>query len=157
LTVWGDHPRKLHPVDYRHGASLPPPQAPKIIPLNTYKKELVGVDLFLDWQDENNERDPNALADILGKINGDELQLVMITNRGQKVWPDGHPDTFCTDHWRCRFQTAGEGPLPGKSITHQQIVSLLQRAHEHGFDFIKMENLYRFDGQLGFSLGQGQV
>ena len=27
----------------------------------------------------------------------------MITNRGTKVWPDGAPETFCTDHWRCRF------------------------------------------------------
>jgi isocitrate dehydrogenase len=25
-----------------------------------------------------------------------------------------------------------------------------------GFDIIKTENLYRFDGKLGFSLGQGQ-
>ncbi len=152
----GKVPKKLQPVDYSHGAGLPKPQPPKIIPLNKQKKELVGVDMFLDWQDEDNNRDPEMLAEILSEINGETLKLVMLTNRGQKVWPDGHPETFCTDHWRCRFQTPGEGPLPGDAINHQQIVDLLQRAHENGFDFIKTENLYRFDGKLGFSLGQGQ-
>jgi isocitrate dehydrogenase len=125
-------------------------------PIRSGHKELVGLDLFLDWQTENG-RDPDELAAALSKINGDELQLVMITNRGQKVWPERHPETFCTDHWRCRFQTPGEGPLPGAAITHAQIVSLLERAHAAGLDFIKIENLYRFDGELGFSLGQGQT
>jgi len=149
----GDFPKKLRAVDYDHGASLPKPMPPKIVPPGG--KELVGVDLFLDWQDEEG-RDPNTLGEILSEINGDDLNLVMITNRGQQVWPEGHPDTFCTDHWRCRFQTPGEGPYPGKGITHQQIVDLLQRAEVAGFDFIKMENLYRFGEKLGFSLGQGQ-
>lgn len=27
----------------------------------------------------------------------------MIFNRGTKVWPRGMPETFKTDHWRCRF------------------------------------------------------
>ena len=34
----------------------------------------------------------------------------MITNRGVKVWPEGFPETFCTDHWRCRFV----GKTPGR-------------------------------------------
>jgi isocitrate dehydrogenase len=44
----------------------------------------------------------------------------------------------------------------GSPIDHAQIVSLLQRVAEAGFDFIKTENLYDFDGQPGYSLGQGQ-
>jgi isocitrate dehydrogenase len=33
----------------------------------------------------------------------------MITNRGVKVWPQGFEETFCTDHWRCRYEvTEGE-------------------------------------------------
>jgi isocitrate dehydrogenase len=26
-----------------------------------------------------------------------------IANRGVKVYPNGMPDTFTVDHWRCRF------------------------------------------------------
>jgi isocitrate dehydrogenase len=74
----------------------------------------------------------------------------MITNRGVKVWPGGVPETFCTDHWRCRFMAAsGEA-------AHKQIVALLDRVDAAGLDFIKTENLCTFDGEPGFSLGQGQ-
>jgi len=117
---------------------------------HTVKKELVGVDMFLDWGTPES-RDPNALADALHQISDEHFKLIMITNRGQKVWPNGFPDIFCTDHWRCRFQSSGELP-----ITHQDIIDLLQRAHNIGLDVIKTENLYMFDGVRGFSLGQGQ-
>jgi len=78
----------------------------------------------------------------------------MITNRGVKVWPDGFPETFCTDHWRCRY-------LPPKDkgqtvISNADIVDLLQKIHSIKLDFIKTEHLYNFDGEPGYSLGQGQ-
>jgi isocitrate dehydrogenase len=148
-------PKMLRPVHFEAGDTGLPPAQPADI-RHEQEKTLVGVDLFLDWESADGGRDPDELAENLAKINGDELELIMITNRGVKVWPEGAPETFSTDHWRCRFQVPGEGPMPGGTITHQAIVNLLQRAHEHGFDFIKMENLYMFDGNLGFSLGQGQ-
>jgi isocitrate dehydrogenase len=77
----------------------------------------------------------------------------MITNRGVKVWPNGLPETFCTDHWRCRFQPA---PGAGKAVAPAAIVALLGRVVAAGFDVIKTENLYDFDGQPGYALGQGQ-
>ncbi|PJF29466.1 MAG: isocitrate dehydrogenase [Phototrophicales bacterium] len=151
----GDFPKKLAPVSYAHGVTLPKAQPANIVPLGAHQKELVGVDLFLDWQTIEG-RNPDILGEELQKVASGDLELVMITNRGQKVWPHGHPDTFCTDHWRCRFQSKGEGSLPGKAIAHEAIVQLLKNVSEAGFDFIKIENLYRFDGQPGFSLGQGQ-
>jgi isocitrate dehydrogenase len=72
------------------------------------------------------------------------MELTLITNRGAKVWPDGIPETFTTDHWRCRF--LGHG-----TIRHEQITHLLERVADSGFDFIKTENLYNFDGQPGYS------
>ncbi len=78
----------------------------------------------------------------------------MITNRGTKVWPHGFPETFCTDHWRCRFERpAGHGQ---HAITHTQITNLLARIAATRIDFIKIENLCTFDGKPGYSLGQGQ-
>ena len=77
----------------------------------------------------------------------------MITNRGVKVWPHGHPETFCTDHWRTRFLLK---PERGQQASHAQIIALYGRIVAAGFDVIKTENLCNFDGQAGFSLGQGQ-
>jgi isocitrate dehydrogenase len=112
------------------------------------QKELVGVDVFLDWT----KGSPNDLGDALSKVNGDGVKLTMISNRGVKVWPGGHKETFCSDHWRCRFLTEANG---GK-VAHAQVVSLLGRIADAGYDFIKTEGLYTFDGERGFSLDQGE-
>lgn len=112
------------------------------------KKELVGVDVFLDWHSGTAEE----LGNIIKTVSSDGLALTMITNRGAKVWPEGIPETFCTDHWRCRFQAAARGA----TITHAQIINLLQRIAEAGFDFIKIENLYNFDGKMSYSTAQGE-
>ena len=110
-------------------------------------KTLDGVDVFIDWAGET---EPLAVQ-LQNTAVGTGLHLEMITNRGVKVWPNGFPETFCTDHWRCRFTTDA-----GVSGQPQQIVQLLQNLAANDLDFIKMENLYRFDGERGYSLGQGQ-
>ena len=75
----------------------------------------------------------------------------MVTYRGVKVWPDGLPETFCTDHWRARFTA----PLPG-AASQSHVVDLLHRLDRAGVAFVKTEGLYRFDGEPGYSLGQSQ-
>ncbi len=109
-------------------------------------KDLVGVDVYLDW--------PQGGADELGasmqNVGGEGLAIKSISNRGVKVWPGGHAETFCSDHWRCRFASDTEGA----TITHTQIASLLKRVGEAGFDFIKTENLYNFDGRAAYSHAQ---
>lgn len=112
------------------------------------KKEFVGVDVFLDWSGGS----PNDLGAKVSQANGDGLALQMITNRGVKVFPGGLPETFCTNHWRCRFVATENGNTVSKS----QILNLLNRIDQNELDLIKMETLCTFDGEAGFSLGQGQ-
>jgi isocitrate dehydrogenase len=111
------------------------------------QKEMIGVDVFLDWNDGS----PDDLGHVLEKANGEDLKLQMITNRGVKVYPKGMPETFCTDHWRCRFITDDD-----KKVEHRQILDLLSRITDLNLDFIKIESLCTFDGERGYSLGQGQ-
>ena len=110
-------------------------------------KQLVGVDVFLDWRGTN----PDELGEKLRAAGSADLSLSMITNRGVKVWPNGMPETFCTDHWRCRFHA----PVDARTAPGE-ILALLGRVHALAFDCIKTENLYTFDGKAGYSLGQGQ-
>jgi isocitrate dehydrogenase len=111
-------------------------------------KSLEGVDLFVHWAGE----DPNELAEQVRQLNHHGVELSMITNRGIKVWPEGFKETFCTDHWRCRFKSTSIY----KEISKASIVSLLMRAEELHIDVVKTENLYAFDGTPAYSLGQGQ-
>jgi isocitrate dehydrogenase len=140
----GQRPTLLKAVSYSNNSAL---SLPKYQRKPAAKKELVGVDIFVHWNGTN----PNELADILRKIELKDIQLSMITNRGIKVWPEGFKETFCTDHWRCRFK-----PIEGGKIDKNTIIQLLQAAQQNNIDTIKTENLYTFDGKSGYSLGQGQ-
>ncbi|GAC1350334.1 MAG: NADP-dependent isocitrate dehydrogenase [Ktedonobacteraceae bacterium] len=143
----GQQPEKLKAVSYTSApAHISREQA--TITQKPEQKELMGVDVFLDWHDGT----PDQLGQALQKTNGDGLELLMITNRGAKVWPGGMPETFCTDHWRCRFLSSAKG----SPIEHAQIIALLKHIAEQSFDFIKTENLYNFAGKIGYSLGQGE-
>jgi isocitrate dehydrogenase len=111
------------------------------------KKELVGVDIFLHFAD----RDANKLGDRLKDIKAGNMSLNMITNRGVKVYPNGQPETFCTDHWRARYKNEDL-----KASTYADVMAIMKEIHDLGFDIIKTENLCTFDGEVGFSAGQGQ-
>ena len=140
----GQVPRKLQPVRYQASDRA---AMPSWTPRPPADKKLVGIDVFLDWR----QGTPDDLAAQMQRVNFDGFTLSMITNRGVKVWPGGVPETFCTDHWRCRFMVPGGG-----TATHRQIVSLLGEIETAGLDFIKTEHLCTFDGEPGFSMGQGQ-
>ena len=145
----GALPEKLKAANYSASASSASALAGKKWERQTpIRKDLIGVDVFLHWRNGS----PNDLGELLGRAGDDALKLVMITNRGVKVWPNGFPETFCTDHWRCRFVS----PQNGKTISHRDIIGLLERVEGLGLDFIKLENLCNFDGKPGYSLGQGQ-
>ncbi len=139
----GEMPKTLEAASY--------PAASERIAVNVSerpreRKELVGVDVFVD------SRQPvEALAKALEDV-AEPLELVMITNRGQKVYPGGLSETFCVDHWRCRFQ----GKRPERPLPYEEVVALLGRLVTAGIAFIKTEGLFSFDGRAGFSLGQGQ-
>jgi isocitrate dehydrogenase len=141
----GERPSKLKAASYDGAAITIPPSAPSP---RKGDKRLEGVDVFIDWSAPG--RDPNALGEGLVAA-GDAWRLKMITNRGVKVWPGGLPETFSTDHWRCRFLPRGERP-----ITNADVVTLLGNLDAAGFDVIKTENLYTFGGERGYSLGQGE-
>jgi isocitrate dehydrogenase len=113
------------------------------------KKTLVGVDVFVNSPGRN----ANAVGQALSqKFPGTDLRLKVISNRGVLVWPNGWPETFCTDTWRCRFVPETKG----KVISQRDVVALLGALAEAGVEFVKTEQLYEFDGKPGYSVVQGQ-
>lgn len=142
----GQEPRVLKAVKYNkmqsNKSNFKYPNFPKA------KKDLVGIDVFLDWSSGS----ADELGNSLSKITPENFSLQFIDNRGVKVWPAGLPETFCSDHWRCRFLINGKD----NTATHSELCKLLDKISAAGFDFIKSENLYNFDGMPGFTLAQGQ-
>lgn len=139
----GNKPQTLKPVLFERSEGIKLPHYKRKPAGN---KELQGVDIFVHWNGSN----ADDLAKIIQQLNQRDLELSMITNRGIKVWPDGFEETFCTDHWRCRFKPANG------TMSKETIYKLLEKADDLQIDTIKTENLYAFDGKPAFSLGQGQ-
>jgi isocitrate dehydrogenase len=140
----GQQPTTLKAVSYTNTPVL---NLPAYQRKPAARKDLLGIDVFVQWPGSN----PAQLAELICKLTTRELPLSMITNRGIKVWPNGFSETFCTDHWRCRFL-----PTHGQPIDKIATINLLSKAHSNGIDTIKTENLYAFDGKPAFSMGQGQ-
>jgi len=141
----GEEPKKLGVAKYSSAA--PMDLKYKKSSNKIAKKDLVGVDIFV--QEDN--RNPEALAaKIKSALHSAPLDLQMITNRGVKVYPGGLPQTFCTDHWRCRL-VAKSG-----TINSEVLWKLMKDLSQTSLDVIKTENLYLFDGEKGYSAGQGQ-
>ncbi|WP_395153740.1 NADP-dependent isocitrate dehydrogenase [Ilumatobacter sp.] len=138
----GQRPATLPAVDYRVEEKI----TIKLTERIPATKEQVGVDVFVD------ERNA-SVDDLASKLMGlaGEFRLDMITNRGQKVWPGGAAETLCTDHWRCRFLTRNDKPTTATAVANLQ-----WRLAESAISPIKTEGLFLFDGEPGFSKGQGQ-
>jgi len=142
----GKKPAKLKPVAYGKApaaaaATVSAARKPAV-------RALVGVDVFVNW--DGGAEDLARRVGPLGSVAGG-LALTTISNRGIKVWPDGFPETMQTEHWQCRFLARDSG-----TATPAELADLLGRAAAAGVDFIKTENLYTFDGERGYSLGQGE-
>jgi isocitrate dehydrogenase len=142
----GQEPQKLKPARYIAVAKQADRAGAAARPLP--QRDLVGIDLFF----YNPPGDPEGFGHRAEGLNGGGLKLIMVSNRGVKVYPDGLKDTLTCDHWRVRFQSDSADPL----VSYQQVIDLMQRANSSGFEIIKTEGLYNFDGKAGFSLSQGQ-
>jgi len=139
----GQKPNTLKPVSY---AAAPPAVAARQSASRPEPKvDLVGVDVYVNWPSLDNDK----LAGALQETAGEHMTLTMMSNRGVKVWPGGHLETFCTDNYRCRFASAG-------GVTQAQIVGLLGRIADTGMEIVKTENLRNYDGKAGYTLAQGE-
>ncbi len=139
----GQAPEKLKAASYE----VAPRIEVKVTTHAPQTKTQLGIDVFVHWKAGT----PDDLGALLAPVAGEGLTLDMISNRGQKVWPGGAPETFTVDHWRCRFLGRD-----GATITPDDAIGVLQRVSAAGLDWVKTEGLYAFDGEAGFSRGQGQ-
>ncbi len=146
----GQTPQHFKPANYQ----ITPPSLLQAITTAVdipSKKELVGVDVFID---NANDIPAETLAATLKTIGG-PLQLIMLASRGLKIWPNSRIESPFLHHCCCRFQSS-EDVKSMQPIAHRDIIALLSAMDDLHFDIIKTENLYRFDGERGYSLAQGQ-
>jgi isocitrate dehydrogenase len=137
----GKKPHKLKAVTYSRAAA---PLTHKHAP-TTPSRKLVGVDVFIYLRGSLPQ-----FFDRISHINVGILRLKMITNRGVRVWPQGQPETFCIEQWRCRFMSDD-----GKTVSQNDVIQILHAFDHVQMDVTKSEFLYTFDGKPGYSSAEG--
>jgi isocitrate dehydrogenase len=141
----GQKPAKLNVADYSSSSDSEEKEFSYEID-NSEEKTLVGVDIFVDIH-------ANSAEEVAKKVNildAGKMVMKTIASKGLKVWPRDDEYLIKSDHWCCRFMP-DSGP-----ITHAQIADLLDEFVKADIDFVKVENLYEFDGKRGYSLAQGE-
>lgn len=143
----GQKPLRFKPVDYSNATEAQ--KAPVVRTLPPCDKQLVGSDIFIG---ERGVTNADALGDRIAAFSNDMLKLKAVSSKGVKIYPNAPVVGTLSDAFSCRFMGKGDGA----SVTHAEIIDLLRRMTEAGFDVIKIENLYTFDGKPGFTLGAGE-
>lgn len=137
----GKKPEHLQPVAYKGGAAT----ITHVHESTVTTRDLIGIDVFIYFKGRMEE-----FFSKISHINIGPLRLKMITNRGVKVWPQGQPETYCIEQWRCRFVTDS-----GRTTSQSDIIQILHAFDHVKIDVIKAEFLYNFDGKPGYSSAEG--
>ena len=139
----GTLPERLRPASYEtRRISVPDPARTNVV------RERAGIDVYLQWDEDG--RVPSSLAAQVDRaVSGGPLHLSLITNRGVEVHPGGHPDTFVTDHWRCRFLPEDGTTSP----TLEEVLAVPGMLAAGGLEVVGTEVLQRIDGSEGYSSG----
>ena len=133
----GRMPKQLKPVCYN--TASPKGRFPSLARRKEGLRKLVGVDLYVYAK-----KSLDLFEKEVSRQDFKPFELDMITNRGAQVYPNGARETFCVDQWRIRLMSSDK-------CTQRSIVDLLKKVTESGWDIIKTENLYTFDGEPGYS------
>lgn len=141
IKNFGKTPKELKAVSYtapsgglQHTFSPSQPQ-----------RYLVGIDVFVFYRGKLEQ-----FFSKISHINVGPLRLKMITNRGVRVWPQGHPETSCIEQWRCRFLADGQ-----QHPSQHDVIQILHAFDHVQMEVIKSEFLYIFDGKPGYSSSEG--
>src|SRR5450432_3042072 len=132
----GQTPHTLKPVKYATAGKTkqwsPTVHNPQV--------DIVGVDLYI----ASKGQEPKAFGDALAKVASGGLTLKFVDSRGVVVWPETFAETFCVDNFRCRFAAP--------AVTPREILGLMTKVVDAGYDVVKHESLRNFDGKPGFTL-----
>ncbi|MFQ3307348.1 MAG: isocitrate dehydrogenase [Candidatus Midichloriaceae bacterium] len=110
----------------------------------TPKKEIFGIDVFI------NECFSEELVQKLQNID-ENLKLHMVSCRGLIVWPYTISNTKA-DFYRFRFVKNSKS----QKVSQTNLVNLISKIDKLNINILLTVNLFSYDGEIGFSLAQGE-
>lgn len=132
----GKIPQTLPPIHYKTNTKVETLHPPHFS--QNFLRKLCGIDVFVYAH-----IDPRTFIEQTVKQSWKHGDLEKISNRGVRVWPEGHPETHCIDHFRLRFIKEG--------CSQKDLLQLLEEILCAGYDIVSTENLYEIEGKPAYS------
>jgi len=130
-------------ADFRAVRIPPASTEVEVAPVNT--RRVTGVDVYIE-----SKLMPEELGAALSEVcSGTTVQLQMIGNRGNTVYPASGRSVTLVDHYRCRFMKKNRAD----TLTNSEILALLTRIGEE-HTWMHVEKLQQFNGDDAFSRTQ---
>ncbi|MEO8576742.1 MAG: NADP-dependent isocitrate dehydrogenase [Gemmatimonadales bacterium] len=127
-------------ADFRAVRIPPKSDAVEVAPVHS--RRVTGVDVFIE-----SALLPDVLGAALSEVcSGTTVQLQMIGNRGNTVYPQQGRSVTLVDHYRCRFMKKNRAD----TLTNSEILALLTRIGEE-HTWMHVEKLQQFNGDDAFS------
>jgi isocitrate dehydrogenase len=139
-------PRRAPSLTKEWVKPAPPESRPIMVTPYSEKTSLHGADLFI----ETGLQAEKIAAGIEKYLEG-KYRLVMVSNRGTQIWPEGSVLTECVNLSRVRIVSAGED----KELQAKELWELVLRISGE-FSVTSVELLKNFGQKQGYSLAQGQ-
>jgi isocitrate dehydrogenase len=136
-------------VKYFQHLEKPSPKENEMLlsPRTISKESTVGVDIFVD-----SSLSPTELANVVNSVvEGKNVKLIMLSNRGTQVWPTGSVFTQLVNHFRCRLEFVDES----KPLSETELLGIVGEVSKK-LRVCSLEMLRVIDGIRKFSLAQGQ-
>jgi len=120
-------------------------QNPMMISKETVNEKIVGVDLFIE-----SDQQPLDIANKCEHYAGAKFRLINISNRGTQVWPTGSVYTNLVNQYNVRFESKN-----AEELTQQDVIGLYAGLSAN-FKICSIELLNMWGDKRGYSLAQGQ-
>ncbi len=118
---------------------------PMLVSRETENEFIVGVDMFIESDDQ-----PEEIAKKCLRHGGVKFNLVNVSNRGTQVWPTGSVYTNLVNQYNARFES-----IDGTPLNQQDIIGLYVSL-SGDFKICSLELLNQWGDQKAYSLAQGQ-
>ncbi len=106
----------------------------------------VGVDLFFE-----SAEGPDAVGKKIEALLPEGLKLIVVSNRGTQVYPEGSVLTECVPHYCARVEVTDDV----RSLAADEVLKIGQSL-SHSFSLSSLEWLKAYGGKPAYSLAQGQ-
>lgn len=148
----GQNPQQLSPIRTISNNNIANKNVEIPLMTDKRKKELIGADITINVHPIKN---PDSLAQKINDNLNDGLQVRGMSHKGLLIWPHDTMADTTYDYIKVRIASSNIMQREHMKTSYQEIAEALKNLEKAGIDIARIDSLYAFDDDAGFSPPQG--